>query len=319
MAHHVEQMAYVGQTPWHGLGNELSANQPLEVWQQQAGMDWDIKEAPVQFMDMVDETKSRLLTYPQSKVLYRSDTQAPLSVVSQRYKVVQPREILEFYRDLTEVSGFQLETAGVLKGGKKVWALARTGHSATLQGNDVTNAYVLLATACDGTLATTAQFTAVRVVCNNTLAVAIDDSRGAVKVPHSTTFDADAVKRQLGISVSNWDTFMYRMKVLSERKVKHPEAERFFRQLFTDPLQHPTRKPNEQAMAKTLNIYNGRGRGAELGSSNGTALGLLNSVTEFVDHERRARSTDYRLDSAWFGEGAALKQRALDSSLLMLS
>lgn len=319
MAHHIEHMAYVGQTPWHGLGNQLSANQPIEVWQQQAGMDWDIKEAPVQFMDTVDETQSRLITFPQSKVLYRSDTQAPLSVVSQRYQVVQPREILEFYRDLTEVSGFQLETAGVLKGGKKVWALARTGHSATLQGNDVTNAYVLLATACDGTLATTAQFTAVRVVCNNTLAVAIDDSKGAVKVPHSTTFDAEAVKRQLGISVSNWDTFMYRMKLLSERQVKHAEAEAFFRQLFTNPELHPSPKPNEQAMTKTLNIYNGRGRGAELGSSNGTALGLLNSVTEFVDHERRARNTDYRLDSAWFGQGATLKQKALDQTLLMLA
>lgn len=319
MAHHVERMAYVGQTPWHGLGNQLSANQPIEVWQQQAGMDWDIKESPVQFMDSVDETQSRIITFPQSKVLYRSDTQAPLSVVSQRYQVVQPREILEFYRDLTEVSGFQLETAGVLKGGKKIWALARTGHSATIQANDVSNAYVLLATACDGTLATTAQFTAVRVVCNNTLAVAIDDSKGAVKVPHSTTFDAEAVKRQLGISVSNWDTFMYRMKLLSQRKVNHTEAERFFKQLFTDPSQDLSRKPNEQAMAKTLDIYNGRGRGAELGSSNGTALGLLNSVTEFVDHERRARNTDYRLDSAWFGHGATLKQKALERTMLMLA
>ena len=319
MAHLIEQMAYVGQTPWHGLGNELSANQPIEVWQKQAGMDWEIKEAPVQFTDVVDETQSRLITFPQSKVLYRSDTHAPLSVVSHRYQVVQPREILEFYRDLTEVSGFQLETAGVLKGGKKVWALARTGHSATIQANDVTNAYVLLATACDGTLATTAQFTAVRVVCNNTLAVAIDDSKGAVKIRHNTTFDADAVKRQLGISVSNWDTFMYRMKLLSERKVKHADAETFFRQLFTDPRQAASAKPNEQAMSKTLAIYNGRGRGAELGSSNGTALGLLNSITEFVDHERRARNTDYRLDSAWFGDGAALKQRALDSTLAMLA
>lgn len=186
MAHHVEQMAYVGHEPWHGLGNKLSANQPIEVWQKQAGMDWHIKSSPVQFLDAVDDTQSRLITFPQSRVLYRSDTQAPLSVVSQRYQVVQPRDILEFYRDLTEVSGFQLETAGVLKGGKKVWALARTGHSATIQGNDVTNAYVLLATACDGTLSTTAQFTAVRVVCNNTLAVSIDDSKGAVKVPHST-------------------------------------------------------------------------------------------------------------------------------------
>jgi phage/plasmid-like protein (TIGR03299 family) len=134
MAHHVDKMAYVGQTPWHGLGNQLSSNQPIEVWEQQAGMNWAIKEAPVQFMDTVDETQSRLITYPQSKVLYRSDTQVPLSVVSQRYQVVQPREILEFYRDLTEVSGFQLETAGVLKGGKKIWALARTGQSSTIKG-----------------------------------------------------------------------------------------------------------------------------------------------------------------------------------------
>ena len=319
MAHLVEQMAYVGQTPWHGLGNQLSPNQPIEVWQQQAGMNWDIKEAPVQFMDTIDDTQSRLITFPQSRVLYRSDTRAPLSVVSQRYQVVQPREILEFYRDLTEVSGFQLETAGVLKGGKKVWALARTGHSATIQGNDVTNAYVLLATACDGPRATTAQVTAVRVVCNNTLAVAIDDSKGAVKVPHSTAFDAQVVKRQLGISVSNWDTFMYRMKVLSERKVKHAEAEAFIRHLFSEPRQGASIQPNESAMGKVLDLYNGRGRGAELGTSTGTALGLLNAVTEFVDHERRARNTDYRLDSAWFGQGAALKQKALDRTLLMLA
>ncbi len=319
MSHHVEQMAYVGQTPWHGLGNELSANQPLEVWQQQAGMDWSIKEAPVQFMDSVDDTQSRLITFPQNKVLYRSDNNTPLSVVSQRYQVVQPREILEFYRDLTEVSGFQLETAGVLKGGKKVWALARTGHSATLQGNDVTNAYVLLATACDGTLATTAQFTAIRVVCNNTLAVALDDNKGAVKVPHSTVFDAQAVKLQLGISVSSWDSFMYRMKQLSERKVKHSEAEQFFRQLFSGSKQDVTRTTNEHAMRKTLSIYNGQGRGAELGSAKGTALGLLNSVTEFVDHERRARNSDYRLDSAWFGQGATLKHNALEQTLLLLA
>lgn len=318
MAHHIEQMAYIGQTPWHGLGNQLSANQPLEVWQQQAGMDWEIKASPVQFTDEDNDTSGLLLPFPQNKVLYRSDTLAPLSVVSQRYQVVQPREILEFYRDLTEVSGFQLETAGVLKGGKKVWALARTGLSTTLQANDTTNAYVLLATACDGSLATTAQFTAVRVVCNNTLAVALDDNKGAVKVPHSTTFNAEAVKRQLGISVSSWDTFMYRMKQLSQRRVKHAEAEAFFRTLLTNTQSGSLAKTNEQAMTKTLRLYNGHGRGAELGSAHGTALGLLNAVTEFVDHERRARNTDYRLDSAWFGQGAILKQKALDDTLLML-
>ncbi len=258
------------------------------------------------------------MSFPEQKVLFRSDTNAPLSVVSQRYKVVQPSEILEFYRDLTEISGFELETAGILKGGRKIWALARTGQSSTLKGNDTTNAYVLLATACDGTLATTAQFTSIRVVCNNTLAVALGDSTGAVKVPHSTSFDPEAVKRKLGISVSSWDGFMYRMKNLSERKVKSTEAFNYFLRVFSDQT-NPAGLTNERAMTKAMSLYEGRGKGAELASSKGTAFGLLNSVTEFVDHERRARSVDHRLESAWFGQGAALKQKALDQALQMIA
>ena len=85
---------------------------------------------------------------------------------------VQPAEVLEFYRDLVSAGGFELETAGVLKGGKKLWALAKTGQETVLRGNDTVKAYLLLATSCDGTLCTTAQFTSVRVVCNNTLTLA---------------------------------------------------------------------------------------------------------------------------------------------------
>ncbi|MFX9212966.1 DUF932 domain-containing protein, partial [Acinetobacter baumannii] len=80
---------------------------------------------PVRYVTETAWHLGNIMSYPENKVLFRSDTQAPLSVVSQRYQVVQPQEILEFYRDLTEVSGFELETAGVLKGGKKFWALAR--------------------------------------------------------------------------------------------------------------------------------------------------------------------------------------------------
>ena len=127
MAHQLEQMAYVGQTPWHGLGNQLSQNQPIEVWAKQAGMDWRIESSNVSYMAKNDRGQSIIMPYEEQRVLYRSDTHAPLSVVSQRYQEVQPMEILEFYRDLTEISGFELETAGVLKAGKKFWALAKTG------------------------------------------------------------------------------------------------------------------------------------------------------------------------------------------------
>jgi phage/plasmid-like protein (TIGR03299 family) len=234
--------------------------------------------------------------------------------------VVQPEEILEFYRDLTEVSGFELETAGVLKGGRKLWALARTGQTGMLKGNDQTNAYVLLATACDGTMATTAQFTSIRVVCNNTLAVALKGSTAnAVKVKHNTAFDADLVKKQLGISVSAWDDFMYRLKTLSERKVKATEARNYFLKVFTDDSGTGVGKTNERSMAKALGLYEGEGMGSNLASSEGTAYGLLNAVTEFIDHQRRAKTVDHRLDSAWFGTGAAVKNRALEQAMSLVA
>ena len=318
MAHLIEQMAYVGATPWHGLGSRLSPKQPIEIWQREAGMDWKIQDSPVHFKSDSIGALGSIHTFPDQKVLYRSDTKAPLSVVSQRYQVVQPREVLEFYRDLTEVSGFELETAGVLKGGRKFWALARTGQGTTLRGNDQVNGYLLLATSCDGTLATTATPTTVRVVCNNTLTIALDGSAKAIKVPHSTRFDPQAVKKQLGIAVSQWDNFMHRMRMLSERKVQGHEAMGFFMNVLCDansnmPL--PAVLPNERALRKVQCLYEGQGRGSTLESAQGTAWGLLNAVTEYVDHERRARSIEYRMDSAWFGQGAQIKQRALEAAL----
>jgi phage/plasmid-like protein (TIGR03299 family) len=229
---------------------------------------------------------------------------------------------LEFYRDLTEVGGFDLETAGVLKEGRKLWALARTGQSATLKGKDTVNGYLLLATACDGTLATTAQFCSLRVVCNNTLQIALGDSAGAVKVPHRSQFDAQAVKRQLGIAVSSWDGFMARMKALAERKVSDAVAEKFFQRVLTYPTggpNTPVPATNDRAIKAAQSLYAGRGMGATLPSASGTAWGLVNSITEFVDHQRRARSEDHRRDAAWFGAGATLKQRAFDEAMKLIA
>ena len=351
MAHQIEQIAYVGETPWHGLGNQLSPHQPIEVWAEQAGMDWRIESSDVSYMAQNERGQSIIMPYEEQRVLYRSDTHAPLSVVSQRYQEVQPKQILEFYRDLTEQSGFELETAGVLKGGKKFWALAKTGQTSALKGKDVSNGYILLATACDGTLATTAQFTSIRVVCNNTLAIALKgqhSSAGVVKVPHSTKFDAEKIKQQLGISVRAWEDHMYEMKQLSQRKVTQTEAAAYFDAVFNNtslsvPEQedgiiqfyrnvamqaqsnNPATKadnktePNGRAMSKVMTMFNGQGRGAELSSAKDTAYGLLCSITEFADHERRAMSQDHRLDSAWFGAGAGLKQRGLEQALAMIA
>ena len=178
-------------------------------------------------------------------------------------------------------------------------------------------------------------------MCNNTLAIALrgqSSNAGVVKVPHSTKFDADKVKDQLGISVKTWYNHMYEMKQLTQRKVTQKEAAAYFDAVFNNnslsameqedniiqyyrnvasqanPQPNKT-EPNGRAMTKVMNMFNGQGRGADLSSAKDTAYGLLCAITEFVDHERRAMSTDHRLDSAWFGAGAALKQRGLEQAL----
>lgn len=310
--HLVESMAYSGQVPWHGLGNRLAKHQSIEVWRRQAGMDWEIESSEVRF-STGKRASGASGAFPDQKVLYRSDTKAPLAVVSKRFQVVQPGEILEFYRDLTALHGFELETAGVLRGGRKFWALARTGQSAALKRRDRVDGYLLLATACDGTLATTAQFTSVRVVCNNTLQIAVGQRDGAIKVPHRSQFKPEDIKRQLGITVEVWDGFVDRMKALCDRPVDPDSVDGLLRRVLVYGGQGAgSPVVNEQAVAGVRALYEGAGRGAMLASSRGTAWGVLNSLTEYVDHHRRARSDEHRLDAAWFGQGAAIKQRAWD-------
>lgn len=316
MSHLVETMAYVGATPWHGLGNQLTEQQPIDVWLHEAGMNWTIEQSDVLFNVSQDGMHIRM--HRDAKVLYRSDTLAPLSVVSPRYKVVQPHEVLHFYNDLVHAGGFELETAGVLKGGKKLWALAKTGQETLVRSGDRVKAYLLLATSCDGTLCTTAQFTSVRVVCNNTLQIAVGDNTGAVKVPHSTVFDPLAVKDALGLGLSDWDVFMRSIKALSQRPISPEEARQYFADVLDEPMPVEDATPSK-AMQQLHALYSGAGMGSMLTGTRGTAWGLVNAVTEYVDHHRRARSSDYRLDSAWFGQGATLKQRAMHKSLILLN
>jgi phage/plasmid-like protein (TIGR03299 family) len=161
-----------------------------------------------------------------------------------------------------------------------------------------------------------------------------------VKVPHSTKFDAEKIKQQLGISVRAWDEHMYEMKQLSQRKVTQQEAAAYFDAVFNNislsiaeqddsiiqfyrnvanQAEVTKNEPNGRAMSKVMTMFNGHGRGAELSSAKDTAYGLLCSITEFTDHERRAMSQDHRLDSAWFGAGAGLKQRGLEQALRMIA
>jgi phage/plasmid-like protein (TIGR03299 family) len=176
MAHMIDEttgraaIAYTGVTPWHGLGQALTPGASIETWTREAGLGYDVLESPVLYSSLAS---TELQSWPDRKVLHRSDTGAPLAVVSDGYRVVQPAEIMDFFRELVELGGFQLETAGALSDGRRVWALASVADAAPVVSRDLVKPYLLLGTSYDGTMATVAKFTAIRVVCNNTITAAV--------------------------------------------------------------------------------------------------------------------------------------------------
>jgi len=315
------EIAYVGATPWHGLGQKLEQGASIDEWRVAAGMDWTIDRAPCLYRVETPNGKAYVKVQDRD-VLHRSDTKAALGVVSDGYHAVQPGEVLEFFRDLVEAYDYQLDVAGCLFGGKRFWALARTGEGDyVVDRDDQINRFLLLATACDGSMVTRGQNTGVRVVCNNTLGAAIHGSTAnLVKVSHRMRFDADKMKDSLGIQRRTFAEFMDEMRALAAVKVSPIVAARAASDLF------PTTKKDSETgklvdpvttfpVQSVLGLFNGKARGSQYKGVMGTAYGFVQAVAEFVDHEARAHTNDNRLNSAWFGRGSELKADAVTKIL----
>jgi phage/plasmid-like protein (TIGR03299 family) len=320
-------IAYVGQAPWHKLGRQLTAGADIETWRQEAGLGYSVNRSDV----FCTAPGDRVIQFPERHVLYRSDTMKPLAVVSKYYQVVQPGQILEFFAELVKHNSFQLETAGVIDEGRRVWALARVNDGQCILDADLIRPYVLLATSYDRSLSTTAKFTSVRVVCHNTLTMAAghagqgqseaDVDGGTVRVPHSAKFDAKDVRFDLGIVFDHYERFMVTARRLARQQINETFAASFLKALLPPPAEVKPTKPGEpapkapkpvdetKAYKEIMALFNGGAIGSDMPEANGTAFGLLNAVTEYVDHKRGGDDT--RLSTAWFGAGDGMKSKAL--------
>ena len=314
MAHELDfsnaqaNFAHKGEKAWHGLGQQLEAGQSIEVWAKAAGLSHTVERSTVQY-----QANGVLLPHAGRDVLYRSDTNAPLGVVGKDYNIVQPADVLDFFARLAENNNFELETAGALSGGKRIWAMAKVNDGATIVGQDVVKPYVLLATSYDGTLATTARFTSVRVVCSNTLGYASAESGDTVRINHSKAFSAKDAALDLGIAINGFEKFLIDSRRLANQQVNSTFAVQFLKNLL--PISMFTKTVNgikvqEQVpVEKTkgfqsiMALFNGQAIGNELPEAEGTAWGLLNAVTEHVDH-------GLNQNAAWFGYGNSLKNKA---------
>jgi phage/plasmid-like protein (TIGR03299 family) len=316
MAHELTQridgkyeMAFVGETPWHGLGQELEQGASFEEWQKAAGMDWHIQSAPVHYEYQDDNLHHNLLAFKGQNVLYRSDNNEALSIVTNRYKPVQPVEVLHFFKSLVEENGFKLHTAGTLKGGRRMWALAETGNFSEVSQDDKVGSYLLLSTSCDRTLATTARFTTVRVVCNNTLSIAVGSNANMVSFSHIQKFDHEAVKAKLANSVESFGAFMDMAKYFKKQQMTQVAVDSFLFDLLKEPEQTCQYVANTRSFKKIACLFDGEAKGFDMAKH--TKWGMINAVTEYVDHFA-GHSQDNRLNNAWFGNGERLKNKAVE-------
>lgn len=301
---------------WHKLGNYLDEGASIEEWKKAAGMEWIINASPVQFED----EQGLMVQQDDIQVLYRSDNNFRLGIVGANYKAVQPGEVLEFFRDLTEVNDMKLSAAGTLFGGKRYWAIADLGLEAQVVDGDKITGHLLLTSSADGSLATTAKFTSTRVVCNNTLTVAMGENsaRNVVKVSHARKFDAKQVKVDLGLLHSGWDVYIDNLKSLANKKMDDDAASMFFAKLIAPKeldINNTELLLAQRSVDQLMSLFK-NGTGAEM--SAGTRWGALNAVTEMYTHGgQRKRDASNQFNDSELGDWASMKTRALGQLLAL--
>ena len=293
--------------PWHGLGQEVPAGASIDEWRKQAGMEWAIKRSKVRYATSHDYGQP-LLEVPESHVLFRSDTHAPLGVVSDKYKIVQPGDVLEFFRSVVREGGLELSAAGTIYGGKRFWATAKIGEASPASLKDKIGGYLLLSTSADGSLSTEVRRTTIRVVCRNTLAMARGEA-ASMKINHRTTWDPTSVKEFMGLNHAAFDAFVHRLEALANKDLKLEAAE----ELVVSAMGGEQDKVRKSVgFNKVMDLFTNTGLGAKEDGVYGTAYGILQASTEYADHWVRARSDENRMVSSQWGPGAQFKAKMLE-------
>lgn len=310
-----------GTARWHGLGNELREGATIEDWIIAAGMDWKVQRSKVRYVTNGGDNAD-IQTWEDQHVLFRSDSKKPLGIVSDGFKIVQPKAVLEFFRDLCETNHFKMRTAGTLFEGRRFWALADIGEeSYVLDKTDKVKGRLLLVTACDGTMKTTAKFVNECVVCNNTLTIARAEGGKQAAVSHRSVFNADDVKMKLGLAAGQFEQFIRDARHMANTRMDAQSAgwktlellgmEKQGSAILTPPTKVLEIRET-RAYKQIMSLFEGKQIGAYLRGRSGTAWAWLNAVTEYADHHVSARSDDNRFNSSQFGAGDKMKNDALD-------
>jgi phage/plasmid-like protein (TIGR03299 family) len=316
MAHEVEKMMYVGDVPWHNLGHKFQVAPTLEEALVAAGLDWKVVTEPV-FSGAGEKLEAQLTR--------RSSDNSILGVVGPKYVPLQNDKAFEFFRPFIDQKEASIETAGSLRMGKRVWVLAKINRDPLIvKGSDIVDKYVLVSNSHDGTLAVRVGFTPIRVVCNNTLTSAINsEASKLIRIKHTKNVEdnMNSVRDIMNLADSEFEATADQYRILASKDIVQKDLERYVKLVFN------TSKRILEAEGNLDDINNKRildqvvplfenGIGNDMPEIKGTLWAAYNAVTEYLQY-KRGDDVGSRLDSLWFGQGAQLNKKALETALVM--
>lgn len=313
MAHEIETVdgvarhAYVGDVPWHGLGTRVPADISPDDMMKAAGLDWEVQKFPA--FAMVNGKK----VATGREALIRTSDNKFLDMVGEDWNPVQNREAFEFFNDFIGAGDMEMHTAGSLKGGQNIWALAKIKDSFEVVKGDKIEGYLLFSNPHQYGKTVDVRFTPIRVVCNNTLTMALNNATAIdrmFKMNHRRQFDGDMVKEVLGVSKEKLAKYKELSKFLSTKKYNDENIVEYFNRVF--PLTTTkNKKPDELASRAAKLAFEVLDNQPGNNFAPGTWWQAANAVTYATDH-LLGRSSDTRLQSAWFGTNQRRKLDAMN-------
>jgi phage/plasmid-like protein (TIGR03299 family) len=255
---------------------------------------------------------------PKTKAVVRYDNQTVLGTVSDRYCIVQNKQAFSFLDSCVADSGLRYHTAGALGQGEKIFLLAKLpGHLRVKATEDIVDKYLLLSNSHDGSSALRVLFTPVRVVCQNTLSMALrQGSSQGVSIRHNGDLSAKIrdAQRVLGLATKFYDDAQTKIDRLASVSPTQAQLDQYFKVLYPDPILGDDNGKARQTRERLQELFT-TGIGHDLPGIKDTWWTAFNAVTEMLDHRSYRGRTDAekatnRLKAIWWGTAAKVKAQA---------
>ncbi|MFC1868756.1 DUF932 domain-containing protein [Thermodesulfobacteriota bacterium] len=317
MAHEVESMMYVGDTPWHGLGVAIPDGKKLSIEEaiKAAGLDWEVELRHI----FTKDGRGIPLGILNHYVTYRTSDNAVLGIVGKDYHALQNIDACKWFQPFLESGEATIETAGSLKGGAKIWVLAKIRRDPLVVGKeDIMEHYVLLSNSHDGSLAVRVGFTPIRVVCNNTLCFAHESKASKLlRVKHTSRVleNLEDIRETIDLAQREFAATVTQYKRLASKGINSTDLVKYVRLVFDlkERERTPAQEKQEKIVPGVVRLFEA-GRGSRMAGRN--YWGAYNAVNEYLNYFR-GKTQDNTLNSLWFGDSAQINKRALNIAMEM--